>query len=282
MPLYEESGDASALAVIAQRLDELAAHAERHEGTVIRSKGDDLLCTFEVPANALDAAAAMVEYKGAEVPAIHVGIHFGPVISARKDIYGDAVNVAARMLSLAKPGEIVTSSDLVDALPVREHERLALLGKQALKGRQEPMDVYSMVLDDGDTTLIVRGGGTPTSDWHVATVSPSVAVELEYQGQSTTVNDGERCLIGRSARCDIVVSDPIVSREHAWIDVRGARVTLTDQSSTGSWIIDEKNVHTTLRREGGLLGGRGTIRLGRHPRSSQAAPEIDFWLRVVL
>ena len=124
MPLYEESGDASALAVIARRLDELAGFAVRHSGKVIRSKGDDVLCTFDAPANALDAAADMVDAHGVGVPAVHVGIHFGPVIRARQDIFGDAVNIAARMLSLAKPGEIVTSRDLVDALPVSEHDRL--------------------------------------------------------------------------------------------------------------------------------------------------------------
>ena len=282
MPLYEEAGDASALALIARCLDQLAALAVRHAGTVIRSKGDDLLCTFDVPASALDAAAQMVDIQGIGIPAIHVGIHFGPVISAREDIYGDAVNVAARMLALAKPGEIVASKDLVDALPATEHERLSLLGSQALKGRQEPMEVYSMVLDDGDATQIVRGGGAQAGGGPPVTVTPSVAVELEYQGQVTTVHDGERCLIGRAARCDFVILDPIVSREHAWISVRGSRATLTDQSSTGSWIIDDKDVHTTLRRESGTLGGRGTIRLGRHPRASQPAPEIDFWLRVVI
>ena len=57
---------------------------------------------------------ALVEAQhGTGTAAIRVGIHFGPVIRAREDIFGDAVNVAARMLSLAKHGEAITSEELV-------------------------------------------------------------------------------------------------------------------------------------------------------------------------
>ena len=116
-PLYETSGDAPALAAIAKRLDELAQHAISYGGEVVRSKGDDVLCTFTEPSGALHAAARMLESPSSDVLPIRVGIHFGDVIAAREDIFGDAVNVAARMLSLAKPGELVTSSEFAFARP---------------------------------------------------------------------------------------------------------------------------------------------------------------------
>jgi adenylate cyclase len=279
MPIYEESGDESALAVIAQCLDELADLATRHGGKVIRSKGDDVLCIFELPASALDAAEAMVDAYGSGIPTIHVGIHAGPVIRARQDIYGDAVNVAARMLALAKPGEIVASQDVIDALPEDERDRLAPLGNQMVKGKQERIEVYSLVHDEGAATQMIRGSGEQDSDAPPETVMQSVAVELEYNGQIVTVHDGDRCLIGRAQRCDLVVLDLSVSREHARIDVHSGRATLTDQSSTGSWILDDEGGHTTLRRETGTLGKRGIIRLGRHPKIPQPAPEINFSLR---
>lgn len=282
MPLYEKSGDASAVSVIARCLDALAELATQHDGTVIRSKGDDLLCIFEVPARALDAAAEMVNLHHSGSPQIHVGIHFGPAIRARQDIFGDAVNVAARMLAIAKPGEIVASKDLVDALPDEERHRLALLGKQALKGKQEPIEVYSMVLDEGDDTQMAWSRGGQADEGSPETVVPSLALELEYQGRIVTVHDGERCLIGRADRCDLVVPAPSVSREHASIHVRAGRATLTDQSSTGTWVLDGNGGYTTLRRETSKLGGTGRIRLGRHPRDPHPAEEIDFRLRAII
>ena len=249
---------------------------------MIRSKGDDLLCIFQVPARALDAAAAMVDlHHTSNSPQIHVGIHFGPAIRARKDIYGDAVNVAARMLAIAKPGEIVASRDLVDALPDGERHRLALLGKQALKGKQEPIEVYSMVLDEGDDTQMAWSRGGQCDAAPPETIAPSLVLELEYAGRIVTVHDGERCLIGRADRCNLVVADPRVSREHASVHVRAGRATLTEQSSTGTWVGDGDGEYTTLRRETSALGGAGRIRLGRHPRDPHPAEEIDFRLRVI-
>lgn len=281
-PLYESSGDWSALSVIAGCLDELAELAERFGGSVIRSKGDDLLCTFAVPSAALDAAEAMIGAYGSGSPAIHVGIHFGQVIQARKDIFGDAVNVAARMLALAKQGEIVVSRELADVLPDRDYDRLALLGKQMLKGKQESIEVYSMVLDGGDATQMVRGSGASEIDAPPDTLMPSVVVELSYGDRRVIVRDGERCLIGRSGRCDLVIDAPSVSREHAWIEVQAGRAVLTDQSTTGSWVIDLDGTHTTLRRQAGTLGQAGTIRLGLHPRDPHPAPQVEFTLQAIV
>ena len=201
------------------------------------------------------------------------------MIRTADDVYGDAVNIAARMLALAKPGEAVASSQLVAALPTEHRHRLALVGSRAIKGKQEPMTVYSMVLDEGPPTQYLDEGAPRT---HAAPVSmmPTVAVELCYGGRTTVVRDGQRCVIGRAERCDLQVVDPRVSREHAWVQVAGGRATLVDRSTAGSWILPATGSHATLRRESSPLDGLGTIRLGRHPRDEREAPEIEFHVRV--
>jgi len=277
-PLYERFGNTLALQVIGSCLDALAGLASRHGGEVIRSKGDDLLCTFEQPARALDAAASMIVDRDPDLPSIHVGIHFGTVLHARSDIYGDAVNVAARMLAMAKPGEVVLSRDVVDSLSGGERHRLTPLGTRPIKGKQVPIEIYSMVLDEGDATQTVGPAGVRYAARPVDTVLPPLVLELCYQGKATTVCDGGRCLIGRASRCDLVIQEPCVSREHAVVELRAGRATLTDKSSTGSWILDGSGGHTTLRRDAGALPERGVIRLGRHPREAGAAPEIRFEL----
>jgi len=274
-PLYEANGDARALAIVASRLDELATIARDHGGRVIRSKGDDVLCTFDDPCAALDASAAMADAHGHGVAAIHVGIHFGPVIYARDDVFGDAVNVAARVLGLAKPGEILASEDLVTELGAADRARMSALGSRDLKGRNEPLSIYSMVLDEGDKTQIVWGSGVPRPE-HPRTAVVAAMVDLEHAGRKVRVFDGERCLIGRASRCDLTIDSRAVSREHAWVAASGGRVTVTDRSSTGTWVIDPEGRHTTLRRDTVAIKGRGRLRLGRHPRDAEPAVEVEF------
>ena len=180
------------------------------------------------------------------------------------------------------PGEAVVSRDLVDALPEFERYRLALLGRRAIKGKQEPIEVYSMLLDEGAATQMLSEGGGQAEETSPVTVMPSVVVDLDYRGKTVSVYEGGRCLIGRAERCGLVVMDPRMSREHAWVEVRAGRASLADQSSTGSWIIDGDGVHTTLRRESGPFGGFVVIRLALHPRDAQSGPGIDFRLRVVV
>ena len=52
-------------------------------------------------------------------------------------------------------------------------------------------------------------------------------LELVHDGRTHSVGDGERCLIGRAQRCDVVLDLPSISREHAVVAVRRGRVTLT-------------------------------------------------------
>lgn len=282
MPLYEKAGDAGALAVIAACLDEMASLAVRHGGEVIRSKGDDVLCIFDSATGALAAAAAMLEARGRGMAPIHVGVHAGAVIRAREDVYGDAVNLAARMLALAKPGEMVASKDFAQALPVAARERLVPLGRRLVKGKPDGLDVYSMVLDDGARTQILGGSHDRPVAPSGVSIMPSVVVELYYEGQILRVGDGERCVIGRAERCDLRVEHPHVSREHACVQVSGGRATFIDRSTAGSWILDRDGTHSTLRRESTPLDGHGALRLARHPRDPGPAPEILFSVRVAL
>ncbi len=276
-PLYERSGDRRALEIVADRLDGLARTARAHGGRVIRSKGDDVLCTFDAPAAALDAAAEMLGTHGHGEAPVRAGMHLGPVIHARDDIFGDAVNVAARILALAKAGEVLASGDLVGALGVPGRERMARLGSRELKGKREPLALYSMVLDEGDATQIAAGHLTTAAS--PVTAMPQVSVELGYGARSVRIGDGERCLIGRAQRCDLVIDSLNVSREHAWVAVTGARVTVTDQSSGGTWVIDSTGSHKRLRREQAELHGSGRLRLGTHPREPGNAVEVAFALR---
>ena len=121
--LYDNVGDADALRQVGICLDNMAAIVADEGGTVIRSKGDDVLAIFTDPVAALEASRAILALKitGQTALAIHVGATFGNVIRARDDIFGDSVNTAARLSSMAKSGELLASApDRIGALPFGE------------------------------------------------------------------------------------------------------------------------------------------------------------------
>src|SRR5258708_7390307 len=123
-PLYEAVGDAAALGRIGDCLDRLRSIVAEEGGTFIRSKGDDVLCYFVDPCSALRAARRM---QSTGPLAIHAGVHFGPVIHAHDDIFGDAVNLTARLAAAAKAGEVLISQSIVDRLPESETRNLRAL-----------------------------------------------------------------------------------------------------------------------------------------------------------
>ena len=123
--LYEDVGDIDALRLVGICLDNLSAIVEREGGTCIRSKGDDVLAIFDDAAAALSASRAMLsQQKTGSSLAIHVGATFGNIIRARDDIFGDSVNTAARLSSMAKPGELLASDSFVERLPEADRRRM--------------------------------------------------------------------------------------------------------------------------------------------------------------
>ena len=181
--LFEETGNLKALDMIGDCLDSLAALAREFGGTVIRSKGDDLLCTFSNPTDALRGATKMTGKKLEGNLQIHVSIHYGPVISARGDIFGDVVNVASRMLDLANPGEILVSEDFASTLAKIEQRVMRLLEQRLVKGKSDPMGIYS-VFNQGpgvDAVLPRYRGTYGCADPQPATGASSSEADFGFQ-----------------------------------------------------------------------------------------------------
>src|SRR5262245_18050707 len=119
----------------------LAPAAMRRGGRVVRLKGDGSLVEF---ASAMDALAAAIDFQQTMIEAnrdqpgdkaimFRIGLHLGDVIVEGDDIYGDAVNVAARLESEAPPGGVVGSRAVREAVTGRIKVSLHALGELALK-----------------------------------------------------------------------------------------------------------------------------------------------------
>ncbi len=251
--LYEVESNRAALTQISQVLARMRQIVETAGGKCVKSQGDDVLSFFDHPEAAFQAAWAMI---GEDWPAglsVHVGSYSGEILNHDNDIYGSAVNTAARLTALAKPGEILVGDQSYDRLTPEAKARLQMIGEIHLRGKARPTRVYSCsVAELSEQTVIFakpaqeRSGGTEYAEFRLG-------------GQSWQIGEGDGLTIGRSAECDIVLSQPWVSRKHAALAVRRWQLEFTDHSSSGSVIRMANGTEVLLHRRTTLLNGAGAI-----------------------
>ena len=267
--LFEATGNLAATALIGSTLDRMAQVASDERGRIIRSKGDDLLCTFSEPTSAFEAATRMMALDFADQIEIHVGVHFGPVINTRGDVFGDPVNVAARLLGLANPREILVTQEVRDGLSPIDQRMLRLLDHRSIKGKAEPIPIYTLLPAAGDSTEshVEAGRHTVRAESVQTDYDPEFAVLITHGDRVylRSESSGE-FVLGRASTCDLIINEPCVSREHAIIWVRHGRAILIDRSSTGTFIMSDGEHPLLVVRETVPLPGSGVLSLGRSPK----------------
>ncbi len=271
--LYEELGDQEAHSRIDQRLRLLQRAAADHGGQVVKSMGDGLMCDFGDADSALHAAHAMqltmFASPGGIGLGIHIGCHYGPVLDNDGDIYGDSVNVAARIVGIARTGQVIVTRDLVTRLSEQMRSNVRPLGEVAVKGRREAVQILEYVWE-----------GSP----ELTTLSRSASTERLLRlclicGEHERWLDAERpgaITLGRDAASDIVIGDREASRQHARIEKRPDRFVLVDHSSNGTYVVVGNEAEVWVRREEFILRGRGRIALGR-PTTDASATVVAFF-----
>jgi len=160
-----------------------------HRGRIVKTTGDGMLVEF---ASAVDAARCAVDVQKSmaeqniEVPKdkrieFRIGIHVGDIIIDDNDIFGDGVNIAARLEGIAEPGGICISDDAHRQIRSKLNVSYDDLGPRALKNIAEPMRTWRLRLG-GEAALIIPPG--PTSQPLLALPNkPSIAV-LPFQNMS--------------------------------------------------------------------------------------------------
>jgi adenylate cyclase len=260
--LYATLGNARAQAAIVKTLEILSRIAIHQRGTVVKTAGDGGLCTFPTVVDAAEAAMEMQRSVqrtttladiGVESLAMRAGFHSGPVISREGDVFGDAVNVAARMVALAKPGQIVVAKQTAKRLAKSTSVRF--VGSIEVKGKSEPFDLFEVVWDHANLTEMRV----------VSTAKRSYAKLTVAFGTSTIEVDHRRPVIrmGRGPDNEIVVPHAVASRVHARIEYRRGRFILVDQSLNGTYLDIHGGTAIALRRDEIALEGSGLISLGK-------------------
>jgi class 3 adenylate cyclase len=129
---------------------------EQHHGRFVNSAGDSLLAEFASVVNAVQCGMeiqAALKTENADLPPerrmeFRIGINLGDVIVDGEQLYGDGVNVAARLESLADPGGICISQTVHDHIKNKLALTYADLGQQQVKNISEPLHVWRVRLDD--------------------------------------------------------------------------------------------------------------------------------------
>jgi len=272
--LYETLGDKLAKSVIDQCIGVMAKVTMIHNGTVIKTIGDEIMCTFPTAQDAIEAGKDMHEAlqdmtlsakPDMPPPNIYVGIQYGPVIREEGDVFGDAVNVAARMVAMAKQRQIITTEQTVAALPPGHPYEVRCIDKTTVKGKSGEMDIFEVVWEQHDVTVML-------DDSLDSTPKLRFFLELTFGAQVVAVDETKpSASLGRQIHNDLVVNDNRVSRTHARIEYRKGKFFLIDQSTNGTFALIQGKKPVQLRRDETQLLGNGIIGLGREVTADSAA-----------
>ena len=287
--MYETLGNAEATTVVTRSVALIARLVEEHGGQVVKTLGDGLMAIFPGPSSAVQASDDMHdsltragqlattttdpnEVRAPTTLKLQVGLAHGEVVEMSGDVFGDAVNVAARLLDHAGDNETLATSGVVDGLEDWERSRFRSLDRMQLRGRVEPVHVHLLeaVRRFGDTAATAFGDMAPAS------IEPEgirlIWLDLNriYSGTSLPV------ILGRSPQATYIIDDNRVSRSHARIDWHGGTFQLTDLSYNGTYVrFDNDPEIISLRRGACTLHGAGVIGLGTPP-SEPVSPCVRF------
>ena len=264
--IYESLGDTKALALINRLLGHLDKKVAEYNGAVVKRLGDGMVCQFSAPDAALRAACAMqtaafnLALGNTPKLAIKVVFTYGPVIMEDADVFGDTVNVAARLVAVANPEQVLTTQQTVDSLAPDLQARCRPLYPMKIRGKSDAVMVCDVVWrGDDDLTETLQRVGDVASQWNL---------KLAYGGSMFTVEPAGSVRLGRDKGNDVVIASTRASRMHARIFGRHGNFVIADQSSNGTFVlIDGNSREVVLRREEAVLGERGWIGLGKSAAS---------------
>ena len=274
--IYEELGDAEAQYTISHALNVVGDIVRRHEGKVVKTAGDDVLSTFRSADDALAAACAIHDTFDENrifedlVLAFHIGIHSGTGIFTEDDIYGDAVNVAARLTGVAKSGQIITSKETVDQLTNGLAAQAREFDTIPVKGREKPVRMFD---------IIWKHTGDETSLLEVASgVFGGKLLTLKFRDQSLNIlPEPQTFILGRGIDSGLIIPASMVSRQHASIEYRRDKFVLRDTSTNGTYVrINGEDVF--IKREETPLAGSGIISLGK---AIDDKPELNIQFQCI-
>jgi len=280
--MYETLGDHVAHECIVESLDSIAKYVKRNKGVVVEIIGDEVMAYFEQPLDAVNCTCDIQKHfefsttsHGHKIK-IRIGFYKNYVEIEKGHPYGDTVNVAARVASLARGGQTVTTTETIADLPDDKKNLCRPFSRVKIKGKSKPINAVEVVwtLDDATSIFI------PTQV--VDTPEPSAEVVLTFEGREIVIKEQDTpFVLGRGSSCSLVIPSETASRSHARIESRHGELVFVDHSTNGTYIITIPGDHAHegmdihLHRRDWTMMGDGVISLGK-PISHKDPLGISF------
>jgi len=284
--LYESLGNAQATAVVTQTINALAQRVPAMGGQVVKTLGDGLMAVYSVPSMAVASAMQMHDLLASTVAApqaapgvtrlrLQIAMALGEVVEVNGDCFGDAVNVAARLLDHAGDNETLITGELFDELPFDTRGNYRSLDRVHLRGRAEPVEVHMLPAPSIDSTATLM-------ETRFDLAEPQGLQLLWRDCAYRFTRSDLPVLIGRGSACGLMIDEARVSRTHARIDWMGGSLHVTDLSINGTYVrFAGDDEVLSLRRGACTLHGTGDIGLGGSP-NELGVPMLRFNVMVSL
>jgi len=202
---------------------------------------------------------------------IRIGLHYGEVILEGGDVFGDTVNIAARVTAITRARQIMTTHSLVEMLPEELRKKTRSVMRTEFRGKEKSFDVFQIMWEQ-ENTITTRIGLTafrkPAESRH----------ELILRYHMQVVNMDEKLdiiVLGRGEECDVMIRDNFSSRQHARIEYNFGKFLITDHSANGTYIRFSDNQVIQLSHQQIVLHGAGEISCGQ-PFSDAPSEVVEF------
>lgn len=271
--LFETRGDVEARSLCSQVLNALTLITKKNSGGVVKTIGDEIMATFPTPKDALFAAVEMQKRVAGDLMwsrdhiGIRIGLHHGDaLLEADGDVYGDAVNTAARMAQLAKREQIVTTASTVSEVSNASSFRIRSLGEALVKGKLAPVDIVDLLWqeDTSNVTMV-----TTLPDWKQLLSQKLVMRSRELVLEIT--ESAPPFGLGREPTNQCIVDNEWVSRNHASIEFQRGQFLITDRSTNGTYVKIGDDDEIRLHRDSMPLRKSGSISLGQSAERDPAS-----------
>lgn len=277
--IYESMGNEIAERLIGNCIQDMTDITQKNNGRVIKTIGDEVMSSFPTADDCTNAAIEI--QKKIEIPdsetgtklEIRIGMHFGSAILKDEDLFGDAVNTAARMGGIAKAGQIITTEFLVSTLDEKKKSAARLFDTAKVKGKEEELKIFQIDWEEeGNVTKFASA-----EDISKVT-SAKGTIFLKFSAEERFYTDADLkspVTIGRDPDCNITINANFASRIHVNLEYRRGKFVLVDYSTNGTYVKFNGQDEILIRREELPLLSDGVFNLGE--TISEATPgQIAF------
>jgi len=273
--LYRDLGDERAEHLVRLAVTRLQEICAASGGQVIKTIGDELMSRYPSGAQAAQAAIEMQQQalkpldESGKRLRLRIGFASGPAVERGGDLFGDVVNIAARMTAMAKADQILTTEGTAAEFDRELRACTRLFDKTPVKGIKEEISVVQVLWDRRNQTSIIAVSPSATA--------MAMKLHLVYGGREFQFTPGDLPKrLGRADDCDVVVPSECASRHHARLEYNRGKFMLVDESSNGTYVEvpeggGKRNRIVYLRNESFAMVGAGRFSLGTRPESDPHA-----------